>query len=208
MGSYRDFEDYLDRTLSKATRKDLRRKFRTADAAQPPLELEVTADVAGCAEEICALYQQVFAKSEFRFEELTADYFRALGAELPDTARFFLWRAGGRLVAMSSTLVHAGRLYDNYLGLDYAQAHERHLYFVTLRDVFNWAVQNGVQTYYSTPLNYDPKLRLRFRLEPLDLYVKSLNRAWNPIFRQILPWLEPTRYDKALRRFENHADMG
>lgn len=207
LGQYRDFEDYLDRTLSKATRKDLRRKFRTADAAQPPLELEVRADVTDCAADVCALYRQVFAKSEFRFEELTEDYFRALGREMPETARHFLWRAGGQLVAVSSTLVHAGRLYDNYLGLDYAQAHERHLYFVTLRDVFNWAVRNGVDTYYSTPLNYDPKQRLRFKLEPLDLYVKSLNRAWNPIFRQILPWLEPTRYDRSLRRFENHAEM-
>lgn len=207
LGQYRDFEDYLDRNLSKATRKDLRRKFRAADAASPALELEVATNVDAVADEICALYRQVFAKSEFRFEELTPEYFRALGREMPETARHFLWRCGGRLVAASSTLVHAGRLYDNYLGLDYEHAHDRHLYFVTLRDVFNWAVRNGVQAYYSTPLNYDPKLRLRFRLEPLDLYVKSLNRAWNPIFRRILPWLEPTRYDRTLRRFENHGDM-
>ncbi len=207
LGRFRNFEDYLDQSLSKATRKDLRRKFRSAAEITPKLGLEVLTDASAHADELCALYRQVLEKSEFRFEELTPEYFREMGQLMPDVARFFVWRIEGRAVAVSSTLVHAGKLYDNYLGLDYTVAHERHLYFITLRDVFDWAVQNGVQTYYSTPLNYDPKLRLRFRLAPLDLYVKYLNRAINPVFRRILPWLEPTRYDKTLRRFENHADM-
>ena len=67
---------------------------------------------------------------------------------MPDVARFFVWRLGGpegRAVAASSVLVHDGRLHDNYLGLDYTLAHERHLYHVTLRDVFDWAVRNGVR---------------------------------------------------------------
>ncbi len=204
---FRDFEDYLDQALSKATRKDLRRKFRTADALEPKLEFWNGADVSQNAAELCALYRQVFERSQFRFEELTEEYFRELGRLLPETARFFVWRLDGRPVAVSLTLVHDGELSDNYLGLDYQIAHDRHLYFVTLRDVFNWAVANGVRTYYSTPLNYDPKQRLRFRLAPLDLYVKYLNRAINPIFRRVLPFLEPTRYDKSLRKFENHADM-
>ncbi len=210
LGRFRDFDDYLDRTLSKATRKDLRRKFRRADTAEPPLHLEVVADASAQAKELHALYRQVWEKSEFRFEELTEEYFRALGREMPDVARFFVWRLGGpegRAVAVSSVLVHDGRLHDNYLGLDYTLAHERHLYHVTLRDVFNWAVRHGVREYYSTPLNYDPKQRLRFALAPLDLYVKSLNRIVNPFLRHALPWLEPTRWDKDLRRFENWAEM-
>lgn len=207
VSDYVHFDDYLARAVGKATRKSMRRKFRAADALQPSLSFEVLSDPAPEAEALCALYQQVYERSEFRFEALTPDYFRELSRQMPDTARFFVWRVAGRPVAMSATLVLDGKIYDNYLGLDYAVAHERHLYYVTLRDIFNWAVQNGITTYYSTPLDYEPKLRMRFRLAPLDLYVKHLNRAINPIFGRVLPFLEPTRYDKILPKFSNAADL-
>ena len=54
---------------------------------------------------------------------------------------------------------------------------------------------------------YDPKLHLRFDLAPLDLYVRHVSPWMNPFFRRIAPLLEPTRYDKLLRRFQNYADL-
>jgi hypothetical protein len=110
-------------------------------------------------------------------------------------------------VAFSIGTVHEGKMYDNYLGLDYAVAFDLHLYFVTIRDLIAWAISQGLCTYYSTPLNYDPKLHLRFDLEPLDLYVRHLSPVANPFFKRIAPLLEPTRYDKLLRRFGNYADL-
>lgn len=207
LAGYLDFDDYISRAVGKSTRKSLRRKFRAADELAPSLSFELLRDPDSEAEVFYSLYRQVYERSEFRFEELTPGYFRELGRQMPDTARFFVWRLGGRPVAVSATLVLNGKLYDNYLGLDYSVARERSLYYVTLRDVFNWAIQNGIDTYYSTPLNYEPKLRMHFRLAPLDLYVKHLNRAINPIFRHVLPLLEPTRYDKILPRFNNAADL-
>jgi predicted N-acyltransferase len=204
---YLDFDDYLSRAVGKATRKSLRRKFRAADTLGPPISFEVVSDPSNEAEALCELYRQVYERSEFRFEELTPDYFREIGRQMSESARFFVWRVAGRPVAVSATLVLDGKIYDNYIGLDHAVAAERHLYFVTLRDVFNWAIQNGITTYYSTPLDYEPKLRMRFRLAPLDLYVKHLNPAINPVFRRILPLLEPTRYDKILPKFSNSADL-
>lgn len=203
----RNFDDYLERRVGKATRKSLRRKFRLADAIEPRLTMEVRSEVGAEAHELCALYRQVLDRSEFRFEELTPEYFIELGRRMPGSARFFIWRAAGRPVAVSATLIHNGRIYDNYLGMDYALAYERHLYFVTLRDMINYAIDDGVETYYSTPLDYEPKRSLRFRIAPLDLYVKFVNRAINPLFRRVLPFLEPTRYDRTLRRFENAKDM-
>ena len=78
---------------------------------------------------------------------------------------------------------------------------------MTIRDLFNWAVGQKLQTYYSTPLAYEPKLHLRFELEPLDLYVRHLTNWINPFFKWIAPLLEPTRYDKLLPRFANHRDL-
>ena len=206
LDGYRDFDDYLARRLSKATRKSLRRKFRPDDE-QSPVTMEVRTDVSDLVDELHPLYLQVLARSSFRFEELTKDYFAALGREMGDRARFFIWRQDGKAVAVSLCMVHEGTLYDNYLGMDYAVALSRSLYFVTIRDLFNWAVGEKLHAYYSTPLAYEPKLHLRFDLEPLDLYVRHLTGWINPAFKRIAPLLEPTRYDKLLRKFANHRDL-
>ncbi len=203
---YSDFEDYLARRLGKNMRKNLRRKFRP-EPGRAPVTMEVTNDVADCIDELHPLYLQVLARSSFRFEELTPEYFLALGREMPDRARFFIWRQEGRAVAFSACMIHDGTLYDNYLGLDYAVALDLSLYFVTIRDVITWAIGQKLEAYYSTPLNYDPKLHLRFDLAPLDLYVRHVNPLLNPIFTRVAPLLEPTRYDKLLRRFDNYAAL-
>ncbi len=203
---FANFDDFVARKLGKAMRKNLRRKFRKVDE-ETPLTLEVTNDVSGCVDEVHALYRQVLARSDFRFEELTREYFLLLGEKMADRARFFVWRRAGRAVAFSACMVHEGTLYDNYLGLDYEVALDLHLYFVTIRDVIEWSIKEGLQYYYSTPLNYDPKLHLRFDLAPLDLYVRHVTDWINPFFTRIAPLLEPTRYDKFLKQFANYADL-
>ncbi len=210
LDAFKSFDDYLEQRLGKAMRKNLRRKQRLREAAASTPEavtMEVLSDVSGCVDEIYPLYQQVLARSNFRFEELTKEYFRELGRTMPERARFFIWRQGGRAVAFSACMVYEGKLYDNYLGLDYAVALDLHLYFLTIRDLITWAIEQKLTWYYSTPLNYDPKLHLRFDLAPLDLYVRHVSGWINPFFKRIAPVLEPTRYDKFLRRFENHADI-
>ncbi len=203
---YKDFDDYLSRRLSHGMRKNLRRKFRS-NADRPPVTMEVRSDVSDIVDEVHPLYLQVLARSDFRFEELTKEYLAGLGRTLPGQTRFFVWRQDGKAVAFSIASVHDGKFYDNYLGLDYAVALDLHLYFVTIRDLMTWAMSQGLRTYYSTPLNYDPKLHLRFDLEPLDLYVRHLSALANPFFKRIAPLLEPTRHDKLLRRFGNYSDL-
>ncbi len=209
LSDFKSFEDYLALRLGKSMRKNLRRKFREPGEKDgpPPVTMQVVTDVSPYVDEIYPLYQQVLARSSFRFEELTKDYFCTLGKTMPDRARFFIWRQEGRAVAFSACMVHEGKLYDNYLGLDYAVALDLHLYFLTIRDLITWGIEQKLQWYYSTPLNYDPKLHLRFDLSPLDLYVRHVSGWINPFFKRIAPVLEPTRYDKLLRQFRNHADI-
>lgn len=201
-----DFEDYMAKRLSHAYRKNLRRKFRKAEAG-PPLSFEVATDVTPWVSELLPLYRAVFERSELKFEALNAAYLSGLGQRMADRARFFLWRQGERLVAFACCLVHDGVLKDNYIGLDYSVALERHLYFVTWRDTVIWALEHGCHTYHSAPLNYDPKLHFRMHLEPLDLYARA-TRGWlNFLFGRLLPWLEPTRYDRAVQRFANRDQL-
>jgi predicted N-acyltransferase len=198
---YKNWDEYF-RTLSKATRKDLRRKFRKAERA-PRIEMEVVSDIEPLVDEIHPLYLAVHERSPLKFETLTKDYFRAIGERVPDRARFFIWRQLGKIVAFSFCLVCDDKIYDECIGLDYSVALDLHLYFYTLRDIISWALEQGLKYYYSNPLNYEPKLHLDCELVPLDLYVVHTNPLLNPIFGRLIKYLGPTRHDPVLQRFPN-----
>ena len=202
---YAGFEQYLA-SLGKATRKNLRRKFRKT-AQQAPINFEVLTDVTPVVDEIYPLYLQVHARSRLRFEKLTREYICRLGQEMPERARFFVWRQDGRAIAFSLCLLHGDTIYDEYLGLDYAVAYELNLYFYTLRDIITWAMSQGLRFYCSSPLNYDPKLHLGCELVPLDLYVMHTGAVINLIFRRALHFLGPTKHDPVLKQFANVHEL-
>jgi predicted N-acyltransferase len=202
---YASWDEYFA-TLSKATRKDLRRKFRKAERA-PKIEKEVVNDVAPLVDEIYPLYLAVHERSALKFETLTKDYFRFIGQRMPNRARFFIWRQNGKIVAFSFCLVCGNAIYDECIGLDYSVALDLHLYFYTLRDIISWSLQQGLKYYYSNPLNYEPKLHLDCELVPLDLYVMHTNSVLNPIFRRVIKYLGPTRHDPVLQRFPNADEL-
>ena len=198
---YREFDEYFQ-TLSKATRKDLRRKFRKTERAAK-IDLQIVNDIAPYLAEAYPLYLQVHERSPLKFETLTENYFRAVAQRMPERTRFFIWRQNGKIVAFSFCLVCGEIIYDECIGLDYSVALDLHLYFYTLRDILSWALHEGLKFYYSNPLNYEPKLHLDCELVPLDLYVTHTAAFLNPIFRRAIKYLGPTRHDPVLRRFPN-----
>ena len=198
---YQNWDEYFS-TLSKATRKDLRRKFRKAGRA-PKIEMEIVREIAPFVDEIYPLYLAVHQRSPLKFETLTKDYFRAVAQRMPESARFFLWRQNCKVVAFSLCLVFADKIYDECIGLDYSVALDLHLYFYTLRDIISWALQQGLKYYYSNPLNYEPKLHLDCELVPLDLYVLHTSSLVNPVFRHLIKYLGPAHHEPVLKRFPN-----
>ena len=204
--NFKDFEEYLRTKLSHKTRKNLRHKFKKV-AAGSPIELQVVSDITPYIDEVFPLYRQVVERSRYKFEELTKSYFVDLGRRMGDRTIFFIWRQEGKAVAFSSCARHDGVLRDHYIGLDYKVALDHHLYFVTFKDIVTWALENGCHSYYSAPLNYEPKYHLRHDLVPLDLYVRAVSDWFNPIFRIVLPYMEPTRYDPMIRRFANAHEL-
>jgi predicted N-acyltransferase len=202
---YDNWDEYF-RTLSKATRKDLRRKFRKAERA-PKIDMEVVKDIAPFVDKIYPLYLQVHERSPLKFETLTKDYFRAVSQRMSERTRFFIWRQSGKIVAFSFCLICDDKIYDECIGLDYSVALDLHLYFYTLRDIISWSLQQRLKFYYSNPLNYEPKLHLDCELVPLDLYVMHTSNLLNPIFRRIIKYLGPTRHDPVLPRFPNADEL-
>jgi hypothetical protein len=204
--AYGDFEEYCSSVLSRATRKDLRRKFRRAAMAEA-ITLEVTSDATSYVDELYPLYLQVYERSTLRFEKLTKEFLAGIGRTMPDKVRFLIWRQGQKAVAFSLCMLQDDELWDEYIGLDYAVAFDLHLYFVTFRDTVRWAMSQGYRWYCSSALSYEPKARLRSELIPLDLYVSHTSALARLVLRFALPWLEPTRNDAALRKFPNFGDL-
>lgn len=203
---FASFDEFLQKKIGRVFRQNLRRKFKKL-AACPSIHMEVVSDITPFVDEVFALYIQTFERSHFRFEKLTPDYLSAIGRTMPDRARFFLWRIGGRLVAFALCMLHDGALYDLNIGLDYSVAFDLHLYFVTRRDILQWAVENGLQWYHVGPLNYHPKLHFRMELAPLDLYARHLSRWINPLFKFAVGWLQPARHDPIIAQFPNASDL-
>jgi len=203
---FANFEEFMQKRLSRVFRKNLRRKFRQA-SAYPPLEMSVCTDVSPFIQEVYPLYRQTLSRAKLSFEELTPEFFCQIGREMPDRVRFFIWRQQGKAVAFSFCMVHNGVLQDLDLGLEYSVALKLHLYFITLRDVIQWAIDNQIRTYYTTQLNYDPKYHLRLELAPLDLYACHTSALINPIFRKALHYLQPARHDPILQKFPNANEL-
>ena len=202
---YSSFDEYMQKALNSATRSKLRKKFKATVGV--PIELTVSNDVTSIVDEIYPLYLQVYDRSKLHFEKLTKEYFCRLGKMMPDRARFFVWRRAGKAVAFGECIVHGDTMFAEYLGLDYGVAIRLHLYHYVFRDLVRWGMANGYKYFQSTGLNYDPKLHLRHRLKPVDLYVKHTSYVINIAMRMALPWLEPTRYDKTLRKFPNYVEL-
>jgi hypothetical protein len=203
---YTSFDDYMTRALSGGTRRKLRLKLKASEQASP-IEMSVVDDITPIVDDIYPLYLQVYNRSHLHFEKLTKEYFCGLGRRMGDKVRFFVWRQNDKIVAFGSCLLQDDTIHAEYLGLDYEVALELHLYHYTFRDLVKWGIAAGYKSFHSSALNYDPKLHLRYRLDPIDLYVRHTSPICNSIFSRILPWLEPTRYDKTLPQFANYDEL-
>jgi hypothetical protein len=203
---YDSFDDYMVKALKSSTRKKLRKNLE-ATAGVSDIRMSVTDDAASFVDELYPLYLQVFERSQMQFEKLTKDFFRQIGQRMNDKVRFFAWRRGNVLVAFSLCMVQGDSLYAEYVGFDYAVALDLHLYHYVVRDMIGWGISNGYKWFRSSGLNYDPKLHMRHRLDPIDLYVRHTSILANAIFRLALPWIVPVRHDATLKLFANYEDL-
>ena len=203
---YASFEDYTMRALRSARRKDLRKKFRAAEKGAP-IEMSIVGDATPIIDEIYPLYLRVYERSKLRFEKLSKAFLAGLGQRMPEKVRFFVWRQNGRIVSFAVCMLQGDAIYGEYMGLDYSVALDLHLYHYVLRDIVTWAMARGYKRFLGSGLNYDTKLHFRHVLEPLDLYVRHSSSLLNVLLKPILPFIEPTRFDKTLRKFPNHRDL-
>ena len=203
---FSSFEEYLS-SLGKATRKNIKRKFREV-ARRIKIDMEVTNKLQGAAlDKVYELYLNTLNKSEVQFEILTKEFFRKICDYLPQETKYFPWRIDGELVAFDLCLSSHGILIDEYIGLDYRVAYQHHLYYVTVRDVFTWCLENNIRRFQGGTLNYDPKKRLDFKFIPQYIFVKHRHKFMNFVFGVLCKILKPENFDPVLKSMKKKPNL-
>ena len=188
-----NLDEYLA-SLSRATRKDMRRKLKTA----ADLRVEWRTNIDDIAPEVMRLYTSTYANAQFSFEELTAEYFRAVLAELGPRASCVAYWLGEKLVAFNLVLHDGKRLLDKFLGMDYAVAHEHNLYFCTWFENVRYCIQHRIPLYQSGQGLHAVKRRLGSRLEANWLWYRHRNRVLDAILSIIERVARLDRHDPEL----------
>jgi predicted N-acyltransferase len=170
-------DDYLG-SLSKATRKDIRRKLKDASG----LRTQWRDSIDGIEDEVMRLYKSTHANAQFSFEELTPEYFRGVLREMGGRARCATYWLGERLVAFNLVLHDGKRLIDKFLGMDYAVAREYNLYFYTWIENVRRCIELNVGVYQSGQGLHALKRRLGSRLSANWLWYRHRNRLVDAIF--------------------------
>ena len=184
---FSSMEEYLA-SLSKNTRKDLRRKLKETSN----IEVKVVNQIESVIDEIYQLYLNTYNAGEVKFEKLTKEFFLNISRNMSSTTRFFLYYVEGKLCAFNLCLLHQDTLIDKFIGFDYALARKYHLYFYSWYYNVEWCLKNSVRHYQVGQTDYQPKLKLGGKAIPLYVFLKHRNRLINCILKLLAKVLVPS----------------
>jgi len=200
---FASFDDYL-KTLNQSSRDNLKRNLKKADK----VKIELTVKNALEEEELSqayGLYLETYNKQEMGFEKLPIEFFRNVARNMPEEARFFLWRIEGKPVAFAFCLVSGDYFIDYYLGFDYSVAYRYFLYFVRFRDLLKWCIEHGIARYEMGATTYEPKRRLDFNFIRLYFYVRLRNKLFNKFSSLVIHFMKPENFDPIFEHLDNRS---
>lgn len=192
--TFDSFESYL-KILSRSSRDNLKRNLKKADAEEK-IVFEIKDDLEDHEfSRVYGLYLQTCERQEISLEKLPADFFKTVTRNMPQEAKYFLWRIDGKIVAFALCFISKEHFIDYYLGFDYVVINRYFLYFVRFRDLIKWCISHGIKKYEMGPTSYEAKRRLGFEFIRLYLYMKHRNKFFNRFFGLVSPLLRPDRFD-------------
>ena len=198
----KNLEDFIQ-NLGSSTRKDLRRKLRKT-ASLVTLKTEVLTDIFAIQNEVYRLYTCNFEESDVHFETLTPEFFHNIQINMPESTRFFITRAGEKIVAFNLCLLKGNTLIDKVIGMDKKISRMYSLYYTTFCENIDWCIKNGIRYYVLGITDYHPKLRLGAKLMPLYIYVKLFNPLLKLFSRPLVRFIQPKNFDPTLKNLEKN----
>jgi len=187
------FEEYI-RSLSKNTRKDLKKKLRRSQELAR-LKTETREDISSIIDQVYTLYMNNVNDADVHFETLTRDFFLNICRNMPGVAKYFITYDNEKIVAFNLCLIKNGVFIDKFIGFDYNVARKYHLYYTTFCHNIDWCTKNGIRVYQPGFSDYHPKIRLGAKLIPLHIYAQAFNPVLHSILKLIRPWIEPKNMD-------------
>jgi predicted N-acyltransferase len=181
--NYASMDEYLS-SLSYRTRKDLRRKLKSASKVTVVQydQLEEVIDV------LMPLYQATKQRSDWQLADLTAAYFTAILPHLGKRARCLLYLVDNVPLAFNLLLVNQDKLLDKFFCQE-ERGRQYNLYFLSWLHNVGFCIEQGIVCYQSGQAGYDSKLRLGSELIPNWLYFKHRHPLLNQVLRWLSPWL-------------------
>lgn len=203
---FTSFDEYL-KTLSRASRENLKRNFKKIDG-KIKIEMEIK-DALDAKEvpEVHELYLQTYNRQEMGLEKLPLDFFVNVAKNMPKEVKFFLWRIDDRMVAFAFCLISGDYFIDYYLGFDYSVARRYYLYFVRFRGLLEWCIEHGIKKYEMGMTNYEPKRRLGFNFIRYYFYIKHRNKMINRLSGLVSLFLKPANFDSVFEELENRSAL-
>lgn len=190
---FQSFDDYF-KSLSAATRKDMRRKLRSESA----IRIESRHSIDDVKERIQALYEATEARSDLQFERLPIDYFTVVLARMPDRARCVLYWKNDDLLAFNLVLESPERMIDKFIGTG-EHARRYNLYFLSWMENVRRCIAKGIPAYQSGQAGYAVKVRLGSRLLLNWNYFLHLNPLINTALRLVARIVRLDRFDPEIR---------
>ena len=174
---FADADTYLAR-LSKATRKNIRRKLRDRAAVR----IEYRHSIDDVLEQVTALYQQTRERSDLQFETLTPRWFTGILAEAGERGGCFLYWVGDRLAGFNLVLHDGDLMIDKFIGLDACLGRSHSLYFLSWMTNVDFCLAHGIGCYQSGQAGYGPKKHLGSSFAPNWIWFRHANPAINAGF--------------------------
>lgn len=202
---YATLDDYLN-SLSGATRKDMRRKLRAAEA----VEIEIRTDVSDTQDELYALYEETrqTSSSDYGdFERLPPGYFHEVVSALSPRAFCVLYRVEGVLAAFNLLMVEDDRVIDKFLGMRYPLARTHNLYFVSWMQNVRYCIESGKTRLQTGQGTFANKLRLGSSLEPMHNYFRHRNPLLNGALKLASRYLGFEELDPGLREARKRQEQ-
>lgn len=180
---YKHEDEYLA-TLSSNMRRDLRRKMKNVGK----VKVEVCHSIDGIEDEIVELFQETKAKCKIDydgFDDVPAEYFRAVIESLGDKALIVLCRVDGVLAGFSLSLIEQNRVIGKYVGMRYPLAREHDVYFINWMTVVRYCIAHGITWLQTGQTTYKQKIRLGCQLKRSWVYFKHRGLLLGPIVRSV-----------------------
>jgi predicted N-acyltransferase len=190
---FRDLDSYF-KTLSRATRKDMKRKMRLGSA----IRIENRTAVDDVIDQVAALYEETLLRSDLQFERLPPGYFSAVLRNMPSHARCVLYWKDNELLAFNLVLESKDRLIDKFIGASRA-ARNYNLYFLSWMENVRHCIAAGIKVYQSGQAGYETKVRLGSHLAVNWNYFLHTNPMINMLLRFMARLVRLDRFDPEIR---------